>query len=287
MKNLLSIGLIIIAIGLLLTIYIVLRMIPTSDKSSVVETDTPTVNSTYPLPTLQSTRSTEEPYPSQVFDLSNWKITLPIGKSKKSSSPLEIRQPDLSSYKIEPWFTVTQDGKGVRFRSPVNAPTTGGSKYARSELREMTNNGKNKASWSATVGSHTMFLDQAITAVPEGKKHVVAGQIHDDNDDIVVIRLEMPNLYINVNGKHVYTLDANYALGKRFTLKFAVGGGQTKIYYNGGIRPAYTLSLDYEDAYFKAGAYTQSNCDTEGSTQLCSADNYGEVIVYKAIVNHN
>lgn len=286
MRNFISIALIIIAIQLLLAIFILLRLIPTSDKSSVMETDTPIVNSTYSLPPLQSTPSTEEPYPSQVLNLANWKITLPIGKPKKLSSPLEIRQPDLAAYKIEPWFTVTPDGRAVRFRAPVNAPTTGGTKYARSELREMTHNGQDKASWSATDGTHTMFLDQAITAVPKIKQHIVAGQIHDDNDDIIVIRLEMPNLYVNVHGKNVYTLDSRYKLGKRFTVKFVVNNGQTKVFYNRSINPAYTLTLDYDDAYFKAGAYIQSNCDTEGSAELCHADNYAEVTVYNAIITH-
>src|SRR3989344_3324426 len=262
MKHLLSLALIMLVIGLL---------IPKSSK--------PPVNSPSPLPTLQSTPSTERPYPSQVLNLTNWKITLPIGKPKKLSSPLEIRQPDLATYKIDPWFTLTPDDQAVRFRAPVNAPTTGGTKYARSELREMTNNGQDKASWSSTAGTHTLFLDQAITAVPQIKPDIVAGQIHDDNDDIIVIRLELPSLYVNVDGKNVYTLDNRYTLGKRFTVKFVVNNGQTQVYYNRGPNPSYTLSLDYDDAYFKAGAYTQSNCDTEGSAQLCHADNYGEVTV--------
>lgn len=273
MRHLLSIALITVVIGALLIIFI-------------LEKNTSTANSTSPLPTLQPTLSIERPYPSQVLNLTNWKITLPIGKPQKSSSPLEIRQPDLATYKIEPWFTVTPNGQAVHFRAPVNAPTTGGTKYARSELREMTHNGKDKASWSSTEGTHTLFLDQAITAVPKTKPHLVAGQIHDDNDDIIVIRLQMPNLYINVNGKNVHTLDSRYKLGKRFTVKFVVNNGQTKIYYNKGTNPSYTLSLDYDDAYFKAGAYIQSNCDTEGSAELCNPDNYGEVIVYNVITTH-
>lgn len=131
-----------------------------------------------------------------------------------------------------------------------------------------------------------MFLDQAITAVPNIKPQLVAGQIHDDNDDIIVIRLQMPNLYVNVHGKNVYTLDSRYQLGKRFTVKFVVNNGQTKVYYNRSPNPSFTLALDYDDAYFKAGAYTQSNCDTEGSAKICNSDNYGEVTVYNAIITH-
>ena len=150
----------------------------------------------------------------------------------------------------------------------------------------MTSNGKEKASWSSTSGTHSLFLDQAITAVPQKKKHVVAGQIHDANDDVIVIRLDYPKLYINVDGDNKHILDSNYSLGKRFTVKFEVSNGQTKVYYNNSSDPSYTLDLNYSNAYFKAGAYPQSNCDREKSSSLCNNDNYGEVVVYQATVTH-
>lgn len=252
-------------------------LIPKLPKS----TSTPT-----PMPTSEPTPTQKESFPSQIIDLTNWKITLPVENPNKSNRPLEIRQPQLARYKIDPWFIVASDGTGVQFRAPVNSPTTSGSKYPRSELREMADNGTTNAAWSSTQGTHTMFLDQVITKVPKIKKHVVAGQIHDDNDDIIVIRLEYPNLYINVDGKNVYILDSSYALGKRFTIKFEVNGAQTKVYYNNSQTPVYILNLNYSSAYFKAGAYTQSNCTREIPFLFCNDDNYGEVVIYKAIVEH-
>lgn len=231
--------------------------------------------------TLQSTPSIGSPYPSEVLDLTNWKITLPIGEQKDAK---EIKQPELATYKIDPWFI--PEANGIRFRAPVNGMTTVGSKYPRSELREMTNNGKTKASWSFSVGTHIFFVEQAISAVPKKKQHVVASQIHDGTQDILVIRLEYPSLFINVDGKNVSTLDNHYTLGKRFTVKFVVSGGQTKVYYNNNNIPSYTLTKNYSGVYFKVGAYTQSNCDKEGSASLCNANNYGEVIVYQASVTH-
>lgn len=221
--------------------------------------------------------------PSQVLNLTNWKLQLPTGSE---GSVTEIKQPALASYQIDPWYVINSTRDGVRFRAPVNGVTTSGSNYPRSELREMTNNGSTNASWTSGSGTHTMFLDQAFTAVPQTKKHVVAGQIHDSSDDVIVIRLEYPKLFIDINGSDGPTLDANYTLGKRFTVKFEASGNQTKIYYNGSTTPAYTLSKSYSGAYFKAGAYTQSNCSTEGTSSLCNANNYGEVVVYQAIVTH-
>ncbi len=235
-------------------------------------------------PPLQAT-STPSPmprlFPAQALNLTNWKLTLPIGSSEQ---PTEVLQPELATYKINPWFVALANG--VRFLAPVNGVTTSGSNYPRSELREMKNNGTQNASWSSTTGTHTMFLDEAITAVPTTKKHVVVGQIHDASDDIIVIRLEYPTLYINVNGKNVYPLDTSYTLEKRFTIKFVVNGGQTKVYYNRNFAPAFTLGKSYSGAYFKAGAYTQSNCSKEGSYSLCNDNNYGEVVIYQVTVTH-
>ena len=101
-----------------------------------------------------------------------------------------------------------------------------------------------------------------------------------------MIRLNYPNLHVRVDGTNVYTLDSHYTLGKRFTVKFVVSEGLTKVYYNNGADPVYTLNKKYSDAYFKAGVYTQSNCSKEGSPSLCNDNNYGEVIIYQATITH-
>lgn len=219
-------------------------------------------------------------YPAQVLDLTNWKETLPTGSSSK---PTEILQASLSSFSAPPYFQVNAAGDGVQFRAPVNGVTTSGSGYPRSELREMTDNGTKNASWSTTSGTHAMFIDEAITAVPKTKKHVVAGQIHDSDDDVIVIRLEYPKLFVDINGKTGPTLDPNYTLGKRFTVGFVATDGQIKIYYNGSTTPVYTLNKSGSGNYFKAGAYTQSNCSKETD---CSSGNYGEVVIYGLAVQH-
>lgn len=224
--------------------------------------------------------------PANVLDLTPWKLTLPLKSNQDSRKPLEIRQPELASYSRAPWFMPTPDKKGVVFRAPVNAPTTSDSDYPRSELREMSSDGKNEALWPSIRGTHTLFLDEAITAVPQKKPHVVAGQIHGDDDDLLVIRLEYPILYIARGKQNVFTLDENYVLGKRFTIKFVARDGKISAYYNGSREPVYELEKKLNQAYFKAGVYTQSNCDAEASPSLCSADNYGEVIIYRSLVTH-
>jgi hypothetical protein len=218
-------------------------------------------------------------YPAQVLDLTNWKVTLPTGKTEK---PTEFLQPALETCNVDPYFHANATADAVVFRAPVNGVTTSSSGYPRSELREMKNGGADNANWSTTSGTHTMFIDGAITAVPKTKKHIVFGQIHDSNDDVIVVRLEYPKLFVDINGKTGPTLDANYTLGKRFNVKFVAENGQIKIYYNGGQAPAYTMSKSASGCYFKAGAYTQSNCSKESD---CSNGNFGEVIVHKLVLN--
>lgn len=260
---------------LLVFIAIIIRFV--SPKINNEETKQTKLQEKPTLPSIEVT------HPSQVLNLVDWKITLPTGSSK---NPAEIKQPELATFNINPWFIVVPEGNAVRFRAAVNGATTSGSAYPRSELREMADNGKTNAAWSSRKGTHTMFLDQAITAVPKIKQDVVAGQIHDDDEDIIVIRLNYPILHVRIDETNVYTLDSHYTLGKRFTVKFIVSDGLTKVYYNNGPDPVYTFSKKYSDAYFKTGVYTQSNCSKEGSPSLCNDDNYGEVIVYKTMVTH-
>ncbi|MBP2479582.1 hypothetical protein JOF53_008454 [Crossiella equi] len=215
-------------------------------------------------------------YPADVLDLANWYIGLPIGEAEK---PKNVEQPELATYSVDPWFRATPDCTAVQFRAAVNGVTTSGSNYPRSELREM--NGQNKASWSSTSGTHTMVIDQAITAVPQGRPNVVAGQIHDASDDVSVFRLEGSKLWVTSgNDKHTLLTDS-YRLGTRFEARFTVSGGKIKAYYNGELRA--TLDKRFTGGYFKAGAYTQANC---GNTSPCGSGNFGEVKIYGLRVTH-
>ena len=220
--------------------------------------------------------------PPKALDLTNWKLTLPTGSS---GDPIEIIQPELDSFELNPWFIASPEASAIRFRAAVNGVTTSGSNYPRTELREMVDR-KTKASWSSGNGKHSLYIDQAITAVPSTKQDVVAGQIHDDERDIIVIRLDYPVLHVRINGTNVQTLDQNYTLGKRFNIRFEVNDNQTKVYYNNSTEPVYTLSKNYSGAYFKAGVYTQSNCDKEKVQSLCTNNNYGEVVIYRIEVSH-
>ena len=221
-------------------------------------------------------------HPADVLDLRDWKLTLPVGTDRKLTHPQEIHQPDLADYQLPPWFQTTADCTGVVFRAAVNAPTTSGSHYPRSELREMTAGGSENASWSSTSGTHTMTVTEAFTSLPQGKPHLVGAQIHDAADDITVFRLEGSNLYVtDGDDPHFKLITDQYVLGTKFEAKFVVSGGVVQAFYNGQLQA--TLAKNFSDAYFKAGAYTQANCER---ATPCSPDNYGETAIYQLAVTH-
>jgi hypothetical protein len=217
--------------------------------------------------------------PSDVLDLSDWKVTLPIGGDE---DPTEILQPDLDSYSHDPFFTVTEAGDAVQFRSPVNGVTTGGSSYPRSELREMESGGGDEIEWSSTSGTHTMTVEEAFTHLPEEKPHLVGAQIHGGDDDVTALRLEGSELWITEGDEtHHHLITDSYELGTVFEIKYVVSGGEIEVYYNGELQ----TTLEHSDStnYFKTGAYTQANCE---NSSPCSDDNYGEVNIYGLDVTH-
>ncbi len=236
------------------------------------ETSTPSPNPATEAPAAAQTAS--NPTPGSVLNLTNWKLTLPTGK------PDEITQPQLKTFSVNPYFQLNSAKNGVVFQANAGGATTQNSGYPRSELREMTSNGSERASWSNTSGSHVMTITQAITHVPAVKPHVVAGQIHDDSDDIIEIRLEGTNLFVENNGKSVGVLDSGYKLGTTFTVRVEASGGHIKVSYNGKQKVDFTKSGS--DWYFKAGCYTQSN-----TSKGDKADAYGQVIIYNLTVSHS
>ncbi|MFD5318805.1 polysaccharide lyase family 7 protein [Streptomyces sp. NPDC127098] len=217
--------------------------------------------------------------PSEVLDLSDWKVTLPVGEDE---DPTEIFQPELDGYSHDPYFTVNDAGDAVRFRAPVNGVTTGGSSYPRSELREMEEGGGDEVEWSSTSGTHTMTVREAFTHLPEDKPEVVGAQIHGGDDDVTTIRLEDTRLWItNDDDSNYHLITDDYELGTVFEVRYVVSGGEIDIYYNGRLE----TTLDHSDStnYFKAGAYTQANCDRSSP---CSSSNYGEVEIHDLTVTH-
>lgn len=210
--------------------------------------------------------------PSKVLDLSNWKLTLPIGSSGK---PTEIKQPQLATY-THPDFFTTVAGPAVRFRAPQKGVTTANSKNTRTELREMKNGGKDNASWSNKSGTHTLEATLAFIHLPSSKPHVVGMQVHDSDDDITVLRLEGSDLWTtNGDSTHGKKIMSGYKLGTYITVKLVCDPSGCKWFLNGS--QVASVGTKSSGMYFKAGAYQQAGN---------SGPDYGEVHIKALKVTH-
>ncbi|MES2431979.1 MAG: polysaccharide lyase family 7 protein [Bacteroidota bacterium] len=225
-------------------------------------------------------------YPADVLDLTNWKLNLPIdANGTQTGTSVEIKQVLLDTFTNALYYHNNNDNTGVVFMANTGGATTSGSGYPRSELREMTSNGMVNASWSSSSGTHTMEIEQAVMHLPDVKKHIVVGQIHDAEDDVIVFRLEGTKLFMDHNGDDGVVLDNNYVLGTRFKVKMLVSNNNVYSYYNDVLKETYPIS--FSGAYFKAGSYVQSSCKGTKKVTGESCDAYGEVVIYKLSVTHN
>lgn len=216
--------------------------------------------------------------PSDIIDLKNWYVTLPIGKKSK---PTCIYNPELQNYEHDKHFYTNRDDNGdaVVFMAHCGGITTSGSKYPRSELREM--NGKEHALWSTTKGVHTMTTTACVKNLPLKKPQVVLGQIHNGKDDVLKIRLNDNKLEVTHDGSGTIVLDKDYKLGEKISLKLRATGGVMEVYYNDMDTPKLKLPDKTNTCFFKMGCYTQSNI-SKGD----KSDAYAEVWVYTLDVKH-
>lgn len=226
-----------------------------------------------PAPAAPSPERAE--YPGQILDLTNWYITLPTGTPE---DPDTVHQPELATYS-GPDFRVDDAGTGVLFTANAGGATTKGSKYPRSELREM--DGTEKAAWSNTTGTHTMTVRGAVLSLPPAKPEMVVAQIHDSEDDVILVRVESGELLVEWDdGDSKAMMDPDYTLGSPYDVRITATEGRVDVYL-GEERKA-SIPLSGSGWYFKAGAYLQSNVDRGDA-----ADAVGEVVVEQLNVEHS
>ncbi|QDO95512.1 T9SS type A sorting domain-containing protein [Formosa sediminum] len=231
-----------------------------------------------------------------------WKITYPTSDEDKT----------LCGEDNNEFFYVNSSNDGIVFYAPIRSDngTTPNSSNIRSELREREIDGGSDKYWT-TEGRHVIYVKQAITHLPINVNKLVATQIHgnksDGIDDALVVRLEGKHLFLNFNGgvlRSNVTITNNYELGTLHEVIFEVLDDKHYVYYSedGNLKAAYQngtassylvkdngnavlMDIEYDDAYFKVGNYTQSNPSKEGD-DTDDPDNYGEVVVYDMYVDH-
>jgi Alginate lyase len=205
--------------------------------------------------------------PSQVLDLRRWKLNLPTRDQ-------QVSQPRLAHFHDRAFRVV----EAVQFTAWCGGQPQPGSKYPRSELREMNPDGST-AAWSSTSGTHVMELTQRVTHLPVAKPQLVCGQIHNEADYLILVELDGRRLYVRYRDAVAGVLDDNYHLGTYFDVKIRASHGYADVFYN-GVRKVHQR-LHARGCYFKAGCYVQSNTSTG---DLPAA--FGQVEITRLVVSH-
>ncbi len=236
--------------------------------------------------------------PAQVLDLRRWKITIPVDGSDAGTAADEVKWPELGTYLSLSHFHANLDNTAVVFRSPVGGAKTGGSVFARSELRERTlwtGSGQKNCDWTNQSGTHVMEIRQAVTHLPPKVPRVVVGQIHDPSDEVVMVRVDGSTISAEASypdpgypdGRKVNRVMATgYKLGTPFTIKITANPNGVFVAYNGVTKASFLDRVSTGAAtdgwYFKAGLYLQTNTDKgEAATE------YGEAVISNLTLSHS
>lgn len=233
--------------------------------------------------------------PSGNFSLNNWKITLPIDASGGfTRTAVEVKK--LGGYQNSNYFYTGSDGAMV-FSAPVEGATTSGSRYARSELREMK--GSERAAWTLAHGgtlSATLEVDHVPTLFGGGDGRVVIGQIHGQDKELVRLYWENNTIYfkndqagvadkeLRFDLKNAAGRKPNVSLDERFSYSIKAKSDflEVVVRADGNVYKSQTRINDIWDTdkfYFKAGVYLGVN-ETQGS-------GYGQTSFYALTFSHS
>lgn len=205
-----------------------------------------------------------------------WKLTLPTGRPGR---PDEIIRPRAS---VPPWYVIRPEERRVICRANAGGVTTRGSKYPRTELRELVPGTERLAGWDSRRGFHQMTMSAAIHAGTQRRRRLVCAQMHNGDDDVAQVRLEDDRLFVEADGDEIGDLDPDYD-GHPFQVRVAAGGAGVRIAYTpyrGRTKNVDLPGLTGRGWYFKAGMYLQSNVSTDAGGA------YGEMSLYGLKVTH-
>lgn len=217
--------------------------------------------------------------PSGNFNLANWKLTLPTDSyARFTGTAVEVK--NLSGYRNPKYFYTGSNGAMV-FAAPVEGATTSGSRFARSELREMK--GTERAAWTLQQGGSmtaTLEVDKVPTLFNGKGGKIVIGQIHGQTDELVRLYWENNTIYfknekagarnseLRFDLKNAQGQVPNVSRDEKFSYKINAKGDSltVTVYADGKVYASHTRINDVWDKdtfYFKAGVYLGVN-ETQG-----------------------
>lgn len=205
-------------------------------------------------------------YPADLFG-PGWKLTTP---ELYSGHAREIRQPELARYSSR-WCRLSSNRKSVLFTANHGGATTEGSRNVRSELREMTPDGRREIFWDGRRGRHKLGnLELAVNRLTPVKPHDVLAQVHNGRDDLTTLRVEgikksgeltdeMLVFVTEGNDSHAFQV-GKIKRTQRFSFGFDVVDGEIGYLWND--RPLDFSVEATDDCFYKLGNYLQSNPST-------------------------
>ena len=269
-----------------------------SSISSINNPDDSETNTSYLLPDI---------------DLTNWKVTLPIG------NPTSVRPPEILDYAtndvLKPYmYNDSIEGALVFFTKPGSS--TPNSKYSRTELREQMVSGSDDTNWTFSQGGTIkgrLRMDE-ISSDSNGNPHrTIVMQIHgrltdeqrdligeDDNNAPPIMKISWLNGYVRLNSKELKNPNAEvpeilhtdawdndsgytfptYVGYEPFILEIRAGNGMMEVVLNDKETKTYIGNSIEKwgvfENYFKAGNYLGSTDDNA----------FARVKYYSLEVNH-
>lgn len=208
--------------------------------------------------------------PSSHFDLTHWKLTLPVDAAGTTTGKsMEISSAQLSAgYSHAEYFYSGKDGAMV-FWCPVTGTRTENTDYSRCELRELIDPADDNVCWSAR-GTHSLDVRCRVMEVPSGQK-VVIGQIHGYSGKAnPMIKLQFFKGKVEAlvkdkarKGKDIKLTFPDVGLDKDFDYQIKLANGLLSVTVNGTTQSENIFERDPawadQTLYFKVGVYPQDN----------------------------
>ena len=156
--------------------------------------------------------------PGENFDLLDWSLTLPTDLNKDQKADIVYERTLADGFELKPMFYTAEDG-GLVFACPnEGAKTSGNTKYARTELREMLRRGKTQIKTQGVTRNNWVFRQAhgsvkrlagtvegsleatlavnrvSVTGDEKQVGRVIIGQIHaTDDEPIRLYYRKLPN----------------------------------------------------------------------------------------------
>jgi hypothetical protein len=235
--------------------------------------------------------------PWTVFDLSGWKVTLPVNASGVESETADavdvypINDAGMAAVPNAAKYFYSSDGRSMTFYAPVEGATSARSHYPRSELRESAYRASHgNRDWPLSVGGE-LDATLAVDHVPSRKGRAddyqaIIGQIHGVDGELCklvysssgkAIGGKRYNVYFVWDNSRVATknfgvvpMSSKIPLGRSFSYKILVrnerltvsvrANGSTYTVDPGALDPSWRD----ETYYFKAGVYDSANGAGQG-----------------------